>query len=88
MKPKSLTREEIALEEVGHTDIAPWLSRVLSGVFLVTIVSVGLIQVFRELNDLSGWFRYNYLRLLDGHGHDELFTDHTLALRSAPANRL
>lgn len=40
--------------------------------------SVGAIHVFRGLNDLSTWFRYNHIRLLDGRDHDELFTDHTL----------
>ncbi|MEM9478476.1 MAG: hypothetical protein AAGA58_02315 [Verrucomicrobiota bacterium] len=40
--------------------------------------SVGVIHVFRELNDLSAWFRYNHIRLLSARDHDELFTDHTL----------
>lgn len=39
------SREQIAQREVGHTDIAPWLSRALTAVFLVTISIVPAIQI-------------------------------------------
>ena len=42
--------------------------------------SVGAIHVFRDLNDLSVWLRYNHTRLLSGRGHDEIFTDHSIEL--------
>jgi len=40
--------------------------------------SLGAIHVFRDLNDLSVWLRYNHTRLLTARGHDELFTDHAV----------
>ena len=42
--------------------------------------SVGAIHVFRSLNDLSVWSRYNYNSLLTGSGHDEFFRDHSIEL--------
>ena len=42
--------------------------------------SLGGLHVFRDLNDLSGWLRYNHTRLLEGRGHDEIFTDHAIEL--------
>jgi alginate O-acetyltransferase complex protein AlgJ len=43
------SREQIAQREVGHTDIAPWLSRALTAVFLVTISLVPAIQVISDI---------------------------------------
>ena len=42
--------------------------------------SVGLVHNFRDLNNLIGWTRFNYYRLLDSSGHDDLFTDYSLEL--------
>jgi hypothetical protein len=40
--------------------------------------SAGVIHIFRDLADLSVWFRYNHSHLLDSGDHDEIFTDHAL----------
>jgi len=47
------SREEIAKREVGHTDISPLLSRALAMIFLLTIVSVPLIQYTADLRLLK-----------------------------------
>lgn len=47
-------RELIAQREIGHTDIAPWLSRTLTAVFLATIAVVPAIQT---AYDLGQWRR-------------------------------
>jgi alginate O-acetyltransferase complex protein AlgJ len=39
------SREQIAQREVGHTDIAPWLSRIMTAIFLLTISVVPALQV-------------------------------------------
>ena len=53
MKPRApipaTHREQIAQREIGHTDIAPWLSRTLTAVFLATIVVVPAIQTVHDL---------------------------------------
>jgi hypothetical protein len=43
------SREQIASREVGHTDIAPWLSRMMTAVFLVTILVVPALQVVSDI---------------------------------------
>jgi alginate O-acetyltransferase complex protein AlgJ len=43
------SREQIAQREVGHTDIPPWLSRVLVAVFLVTIAVVPALQTVHDI---------------------------------------
>ncbi len=43
------SREQIAQREVGHTDIAPWLSRALTAVFLVTISVVPALQAVYDI---------------------------------------
>ena len=43
------SREQIAQREVGHTDIAPWLSRALTAVFLVTISVVPALQAVYDV---------------------------------------
>ena len=43
------SREQIAQREVGHTDIAPWLSRGLTAVFLVTISVVPALQTAHDI---------------------------------------
>jgi len=47
-------REQIARREVGHTEIAPWLSRTLTAVFLATIAVVPAIQT---THDFGQWRR-------------------------------
>ena len=47
-------REQIAQREIGHTDIAPWLSWTLTAVFLATIAVVPAIQT---TFDLGQWRR-------------------------------
>jgi hypothetical protein len=42
------SREQIAQREVGHTDIAPWLSRVMTAVFLLTISVVPALQMAHD----------------------------------------
>jgi len=42
------SREQLAQREVGHTDIAPWLSRALTAVFLVTILVVPALQTVHD----------------------------------------
>ena len=42
-------REQIAQREIGHTSIAPWLSRTLTAVFLATIAVVPAIQTAYDL---------------------------------------
>lgn len=39
---------------------------------------LGLIQLMPNLQNATGWLRYNHLRLLSGRGHDEIFTDHSI----------
>ena len=43
------SREQIAQREVGHTDIAPWLSRALAAVFLATITVVPALQTAHDI---------------------------------------
>ena len=43
------SRERVAQREVGHTDIAPWLSRALTAVFLVTITMVPAVQTVSDI---------------------------------------
>ena len=43
------SREQLAQREVGHTDIAPWLSRGLTAVFLVTISVVPALQTAHDI---------------------------------------
>jgi len=47
-------REQIARREVGHTEIAPWLSRTLTALFLATIAAVPAIQT---TYDIGQWRR-------------------------------
>ena len=42
--------------------------------------SLGLIHIFRDLNNLIGWTRLKNLRILPPSGHDVLFTDNSLEL--------
>ena len=42
-------REQIAQREIGHTSVAPWLSRTLTAVFLATIAVVPAIQTAYDL---------------------------------------
>lgn len=48
-KPKRMTREEIALVEVGHTDIGPGTARALVIAFLVLIVLVPVIDGVQQV---------------------------------------
>lgn len=41
-----LSREEIAKIEIGHTDIAAWLARTMTAVFLAAIFAVPLVHEF------------------------------------------
>jgi alginate O-acetyltransferase complex protein AlgJ len=43
------SREQIAQREVGHTNIAPWLSRIMTAVFLVTISVVPALQAVHDI---------------------------------------
>jgi alginate O-acetyltransferase complex protein AlgJ len=43
------SREQVAQREVGHTDIAPWLSRALTAVFLATITVVPALQAVYDI---------------------------------------
>ena len=43
------SREQIAKREVGHTDIAPWLSRIMTAVFLATITVVPALQTVYDV---------------------------------------
>ena len=43
------SREQFAQREVGHTDIAPWLSRALTVVFLATISVVPALQTAYDI---------------------------------------
>jgi alginate O-acetyltransferase complex protein AlgJ len=43
------SREQVAQREVGRTDIAPWLSRALTAVFLVTITMVPAVQTVSDI---------------------------------------
>ena len=43
------SREQIAQREVGHTDITPWLSRMMAAVFLATIIVVPSLQVAYDI---------------------------------------
>ena len=47
-------RRQIAEQEVGHTSVASWLSKVLTAVFLATIALPSTLQVVR---DLTQWQR-------------------------------
>ena len=41
-------------------------------------VNWGVNHVFRGLDDLSTWIRYNYTRILSADDHSELFTNHSI----------
>ena len=43
------SREQLAQREVGHTDIAPWLSRIMTAVFLMTILVVPALQTVHDI---------------------------------------
>jgi len=43
------SREQVAKREVGHTDIAPWLSRALTAVFLATLSVVPALQTVYDI---------------------------------------
>jgi alginate O-acetyltransferase complex protein AlgJ len=43
------SREQVAQREVGRTDIAPWLSRALTAIFLVTITIVPAVQTVSDV---------------------------------------
>jgi alginate O-acetyltransferase complex protein AlgJ len=43
------SREQMAQREVGHTDVAPWLSRALTAAFLVTISVVPALQTVHDI---------------------------------------
>ena len=43
------SREQTAKREVGHTDIAPWLSRTMTAVFLATITVVPALQIVYDV---------------------------------------
>jgi hypothetical protein len=45
LPPANRTREEIALIEVGHTDVSPSVARRLAGFFLASITAVLLLEV-------------------------------------------
>jgi alginate O-acetyltransferase complex protein AlgJ len=45
-------RRQVAEDEVGHTSVAPWLSKVLTTVFLATIA---LPSVLQAVHDLDRW---------------------------------
>src|SRR3569623_1932302 len=47
--PRELSREEIAQQEIGHTDIRPGTAWVLTVAFLATIVLVPMVQAVSEM---------------------------------------
>lgn len=51
----TLTREELAQREIGHTQISPWLARWMVVGFLLFIAAVPLIQLVVDWDNLQPW---------------------------------
>ena len=54
LPPFPLSREEIAKREIGVTDVAPWLARTMTAVFLLVLLAVPLVQTAYERSTATG----------------------------------